>query len=176
MAGSVGRAVASDSRGPQFDSSHRGKFILNIYCQLYWKAKELEKEVGLDPSFKTNKLSWKFLDWKVPPDELEETASSFVLRKRRRPHLQRPRKASLLTLAYVVYSVTRSELLGNKFSYKSSPNIWVNVWAIIQLSFKTLFGYFLGNLWRNWDTFYSIINISQGCLSSMKHDSLVVAD
>ena len=135
---------------------------------LYWtftvssieKPKRKEKEVGLDPTFKTNKLSWKFSDWKVPPDELEETASSFVLRKRRRPHLQRPRKASLLTLAYVVYSVTRSELLGNKFSYKSSPNIWVNVWFIIQLSFKTLFGYNLGNIWRNWGTFYFIINIS----------------
>ena len=32
--GSVGRAVASDSRGPQFESSHWQKFILNIYCQL----------------------------------------------------------------------------------------------------------------------------------------------
>ena len=32
--GSVGRAVASDSRGPQFESSHRQKFILNIYSQL----------------------------------------------------------------------------------------------------------------------------------------------
>ena len=33
--GSVGRAVASNSRGPRFESSHRQKFILNIYCQLY---------------------------------------------------------------------------------------------------------------------------------------------
>ena len=33
--GSVGRVVASDSRGPQFESSHRRKFILNIYCQLH---------------------------------------------------------------------------------------------------------------------------------------------
>ena len=33
--GSVGRAVASDTRGPRFESSHRQKFISNIYCQLY---------------------------------------------------------------------------------------------------------------------------------------------
>ena len=34
--GSIGRAVASDTRGPQFKSSHRQKFILNIvYYELY---------------------------------------------------------------------------------------------------------------------------------------------
>ena len=32
--GTVGIAVASDSRGPWFESSHRQNFILNIYCQL----------------------------------------------------------------------------------------------------------------------------------------------
>ena len=32
--GSVGRAVASNSRGPQFKSNHWHKFILIIYCQL----------------------------------------------------------------------------------------------------------------------------------------------
>ena len=45
--GSVGRAVASDSRGLQFESSHRQKFILNIYCQLYWKDENKEKRPGL---------------------------------------------------------------------------------------------------------------------------------
>ena len=30
LCGSVGRAVASDTRGPRFESSHRQKFILNI--------------------------------------------------------------------------------------------------------------------------------------------------
>ena len=33
--GSVGRVVASNSRGPRFESSHRQVFILNIYCLLY---------------------------------------------------------------------------------------------------------------------------------------------
>ena len=32
--GSVGRAVATDSRGPWLESSHWQKFILYIYCQL----------------------------------------------------------------------------------------------------------------------------------------------
>ena len=35
--GSVGRAVASNFRGLQFKSRHWQKFILNVYCQLYWK-------------------------------------------------------------------------------------------------------------------------------------------
>ena len=33
--GSVGRAVVSNSRGPQLESNHQQKFIPNIYCQLY---------------------------------------------------------------------------------------------------------------------------------------------
>ena len=41
--GSVARVVASDSRGPWFESSHRQKIILNIYCQLYWKDENKEK-------------------------------------------------------------------------------------------------------------------------------------
>ena len=41
---SVGRAVASDYWGPQFESSHWQKFILNVYCQLNWKDENKEKE------------------------------------------------------------------------------------------------------------------------------------
>ena len=43
--GSVGRAPASDTRGPRFESSHRQKFIYwtIIYCQLYWKDKNKGK-------------------------------------------------------------------------------------------------------------------------------------
>ena len=47
--GSVGRAVASNSRGPRFESSHQQKFISNIYCQLYWKDENKEKEAGNGP-------------------------------------------------------------------------------------------------------------------------------
>ena len=58
--GSVGRAVASDTRGPRFESSHRQKFIfiLNI-CLLsteYWKDENKEKEAGYGP-FKYNSTS-----------------------------------------------------------------------------------------------------------------------
>ena len=35
--GSVGRAVISDTRGPQFESSHR-QIWLNIYCELIVKV------------------------------------------------------------------------------------------------------------------------------------------
>ena len=48
---SVGRAVASSSRGPEFESSHRQKFISNINCQLFWKDENKEKEAGNGPFF-----------------------------------------------------------------------------------------------------------------------------
>ena len=43
--GSVGRAVASYTRGLRFKSSHRQKIIYwtFIYCQLYWKDENKEK-------------------------------------------------------------------------------------------------------------------------------------
>ena len=43
---SVGKAVASNSRGPRFESHHQQKCILNVYCQLYWKEENKEKEAG----------------------------------------------------------------------------------------------------------------------------------
>ena len=49
--GSVGRTVAFDSRGPWFESSHWLKFIITIYCQLYWKEENKEKEAGEGPFF-----------------------------------------------------------------------------------------------------------------------------
>ena len=55
--GSVGRVVASDTRGPQFESSHRQN-LLNI-CLLstvYWKDKNKEKEAGNGPFFKNISL------------------------------------------------------------------------------------------------------------------------
>ena len=56
--GSVGRAVASDTRGPQFESSHWQKFIyiLNI-CLLstvYWKDENKEKRGREWPIFLKN--------------------------------------------------------------------------------------------------------------------------
>ena len=55
--GSVGRAVTSDTRGPQFKSSHRQKNYLHIEhlftvnCVL--KRRKEEKEAGNGPFFKT---------------------------------------------------------------------------------------------------------------------------
>ena len=46
---SVGIAVASDARGPRFESRHRQKLILNVYCQLYWKDENKEKEAAICP-------------------------------------------------------------------------------------------------------------------------------
>ena len=65
--GSVGRPVASNTRGLRFKSSHRQKFIyiLNI-CLLstvYWKDKNKEKEAGNGP-FKKN--LW-YSNWRRPP-------------------------------------------------------------------------------------------------------------
>ena len=47
--GSVGRAVASNSRGLRFESSHQQKIILNVYCQLYRKDENKEKEALIGP-------------------------------------------------------------------------------------------------------------------------------
>ena len=44
--GSVSGAADSNSRGPLFESSHWQQLILNIYCQLYWKHENKEKEAG----------------------------------------------------------------------------------------------------------------------------------
>ena len=41
--GSVGRAATSNSRDLRFESNHRQKIILNIYCQLYWKDENKER-------------------------------------------------------------------------------------------------------------------------------------
>ena len=59
--GSVGRAVASNSRGPQFKSSHWQHFKFNIYCQLYLKNENKEKEAGNGALKKTNLNSIYFL-------------------------------------------------------------------------------------------------------------------
>ena len=54
LCGSVGRAVASDTRGPRFESSHRQKFILNIcfLSTVYWKDENKKKEAGIGPFLK----------------------------------------------------------------------------------------------------------------------------
>ena len=44
--GSDGRAVASNSRGPRFKSSHRQNLYKTFYCQLYWKDENKEKEAA----------------------------------------------------------------------------------------------------------------------------------
>ena len=54
--GSVGRAVASDTRGPQFESSHQQKFIYKwnicLLSTVYWKDENKEKEAGNGPFLK----------------------------------------------------------------------------------------------------------------------------
>ena len=59
--GAVGRVVASDTRGPGFESSHR-QLLLNSYLLLTVcrKDEHKEKEAGNGPFFfKTNILRWK---------------------------------------------------------------------------------------------------------------------
>ena len=42
--GSVGRAVASDTRGPQFESRHRQNFTLNLYLPLTLEKTKTKKK------------------------------------------------------------------------------------------------------------------------------------
>ena len=52
-----GRAVASDTRGPRFESSHR-QLLLNIYLLLTVcrKDEKKEKEAGSGPFFKNDAI------------------------------------------------------------------------------------------------------------------------
>ena len=51
--GSVGRAVASDTRSAQFESNHLQNLYWTIaYCQLNWKDTNLDQEAENDPSKK----------------------------------------------------------------------------------------------------------------------------
>ena len=43
VCGSVGRADASATRGPRFESSHWHILILPIYCQLYLEDENIQK-------------------------------------------------------------------------------------------------------------------------------------
>ena len=59
--GSVSRAVASDSRGPRFESRHRQKFKLNIFTvSCVERTKIKKKEAGKGP-FKKNIWQWILL-------------------------------------------------------------------------------------------------------------------
>ena len=51
VCGSVGGAVASDPRGSRFESSQLTKLLYRtlVYCQLYCKDENNEKEVGNGP-------------------------------------------------------------------------------------------------------------------------------
>ena len=51
--GSVGRVVATDTRDPWFESSHRKNFLFRtfVYYRLYWKDKNKEKEAVNGPFF-----------------------------------------------------------------------------------------------------------------------------
>ena len=64
--GSVGKAVASDIRGPQFESSHWHKFILILnICLLstvHWKDENKEKEAGYGPFFKKLFISFRMVN------------------------------------------------------------------------------------------------------------------
>ena len=51
VSSSVGRAVASYTRGPWFESSHR-RFIMYIYHHLYWKDKNKEKHAVVSTTLK----------------------------------------------------------------------------------------------------------------------------
>ena len=54
--GSVGRAVASDTRGPRFESSNRRNFIMNMFTVNCWKDENKEKEAENGPFLEKSML------------------------------------------------------------------------------------------------------------------------
>ena len=72
--GSVGRVLASDTRGYQFESSHWQNFILHIYCQLLKWQKERKKRAGM-VLWKTYILFCKMWPKKTTINETEDVVS-----------------------------------------------------------------------------------------------------
>ena len=77
---SVGRAIALNSRGPQFESSHRQKFILNIYGHLYWKDKDKENGPFFKKKFILKLFCFNLKHWKFS-DQYFENGQSFEFSK-----------------------------------------------------------------------------------------------
>ena len=115
--GSVGRAVASDSRGTGFESSHRQKFILIIYCQLLMKRRKWRKSDREWPIFIKNvKTLMRYLVAfkKFSPDEFTRKISSCPR------HLYDP--TFWMTVVEGIYTdplTTTTGHLNNDFCYKS---------------------------------------------------------
>ena len=75
--GSVGRAVASDTRGPRFESSHRQNIYIEhisisilVFCQLHWKDEKRHREKDtqgegdiLDKGYNRQRQREKKKDW-----------------------------------------------------------------------------------------------------------------
>ena len=60
--GSVGRAVAFDTRGLRFKSSHWQKLNICLLSTGYWKDKNKEKEAGMAHFFKKNLMFGPWTD------------------------------------------------------------------------------------------------------------------
>ena len=55
--GSVGRTVASDAKGPQFESRQQQKFSMKIFSVNCWKDENKDKEAGNGPFLQKNELA-----------------------------------------------------------------------------------------------------------------------
>ena len=76
--GSVGKVVASNCRGPRFKSYHQQKFILNIYCQLYWKDENKVKETGNGPFFESKHSKTRHVISSAPEEKKSVIAALFL--------------------------------------------------------------------------------------------------
>ena len=90
--GSVGRAVASNTRGPRFESSHRQNFIfiLNI-CLLstvFWKDENKEKEAGCGP-FKKKIMFTSAWDLKITQFPVFTLGNKLLLATLRSPRFSK---------------------------------------------------------------------------------------
>ena len=121
--GSVGRAVASNSRSLRFESRHWQQFILNIYCQLYWKDENKEKEAANGPCFKNSQNMFACLScFQLRLDFLE------IVDRRLAVLCKRLNKFQLFKSHYCLYC---------SFSRSISRPYWSNRNLCIQKYWKT---------------------------------------
>ena len=131
--GSVGRAVASNSGGPWFESSHQQKFILNIYCQLKKTTKIKKKRPGMAHFLKNRQIliptfgnTGGYCDWKVVKTSFHEKTGKTVPFCEAIFWLKLYRKNSLtLKLKQVVFPSVKPRT--------TSIEIWQVFWILLSL-------------------------------------------
>ena len=154
--GPDGRVVTSNSRGPWFESSHQQTFMLNIYCRLYWKDENKEKESGNGPFCKfwqcrslvnlwnnflnrfKKRIAIKVNNCKIQNDSKYKqiTRRTFCLNKLFLQSIQIKRQEIQMCWYVILWKVNKTdttEVEFNEKKFRTVPNIILKKYEIIIL-------------------------------------------